>query len=119
MDVHKPKPWHGVRELEVATFNLLNNRASLPLPQRLDLISRIEQEQVRNSLVDIHSRQLMFKIKATTRIDDAKAQAWVLRISNTYQACAELGLLDANAPGPHLAADPTAAANEYPDVTLH
>lgn len=104
--------------MAVATFNLLNNPTRLPLPQRLDLISRIEQEQVRNTLAEIRSRQLMFKVKATTRIDDAKAQAWVLRISNTYQACAELGLLDANAPSPQLASDPTAAANELPDVTL-
>ncbi len=109
----------GDEFVQVATLNLLNNRTTLPLPQRLDLIARIEQEQVRSTLADIHSKQLMFKIKATTRIDDAKAQAWILRVSNTYQACAQLGLLDANAPLPRLAADPTAAANEYPDVTLH
>ena len=105
--------------IEIATLNLLNNSTALPLPQRLDLISRIEQEQVRANLAGVTSRQMMFKIKAVAAIDEAKAEAWVLRISNTYQACERLGLLDANAPRSQLAADPTAAATEYPDVTRH
>jgi hypothetical protein len=104
--------------LDVATLNLLNNATNLPLPQRLDLISKIEQEQVRNTIADYQSKQLMFKIKATTRIDDARAHAWVLAISNAYNACWELGLLDADAPRPRLVADPAQAVNSAPDVSL-
>ncbi len=105
--------------MDVSTLNLLANVTKLPLPQRLDLVSKIEQEQVRNTIADFQSKQVMARIKATTRIDDARAQEWVLTVSNAYNACSELGLLDANAPGPRLVADPAAAAGMVPDVSLH
>jgi len=105
--------------VEVATLNLLSNVTKLPLAQRLELISKIEQEQVRNTIAGYQSKQVMDRIRATTRIDDAKAQTWVLTVSNAYNACSELGLLDANAPTPRLVADPAAAATVVPDVSLH
>jgi hypothetical protein len=105
--------------VEVATLNLLSNVTKLPLAQRLELISKIEQEQVRNTIAGYQSKQVMDRIRATTRIDEAKAQAWVLSVSNAYNACSELGLLDASAPSPRLVADPAAAATVVPDVSLH
>ncbi|HWE45974.1 MAG TPA: hypothetical protein VG407_08085 [Caulobacteraceae bacterium] len=105
--------------VEVATLNLLSNVTRLPLPERLALISKIEQEQVRNTIAGYQSKQVMARIKATTRIDEGRAQAWVLTRSNAYNACSELGLLGADAPMPRLVADPAAAASMMPDMSLH
>lgn len=85
---------------DASALNVLNDDVDLSPDMRVQLVTRIEQEKTRIFYMAIASRQLMAVTKVLADFDQASIARSMLSASNTYRACASVGLLPPGSPPP-------------------
>jgi hypothetical protein len=85
---------------EVGALEVMRYPLSLSADKRAELIQRLEQERSRNFFLSVSARQVADGILKLVQLDKQEAETALLTTSNTYRACAGVGLLPPGAPTP-------------------